>query len=245
MTHTLNITLNLRIRPNQIYDFRGAFISLATRSGIPDEDVSWIANEKYDKGNWGQSLSQYPRVQYRIRDGFAQIWAINEGRKAIEKLIRRKALSQFTLHDASYPLQVTETEKETFTLRSSDKMEEYLLFHYVPHEDGNDKEYHTLDTMVDKIRLLERLITNGILKSFTSLDIVYPLDFKPKLIITDIISKDKAAYKTKDKNTRKPILKRPLSYFIKFKCSLILPEGFAIGHHKSLGYGPMFRVENS
>ena len=245
MLQTLTLTLDLRIRPNQIYDFRGAFISLAAGSGITDEDVSWIANEKYEKGIWGQSLSQYPRVQYRIRDGYAQIWSINEGRKAIEKLIKRKSLVQFTIHDVSYPLQVTETEKETFTLRSGDKMEDYLLFHYVPHEDGNDKEYHTQETMVDKIRLLERLITNGILKSLSSLEIPQLVDYKPSLSIIDIISKDKAVYKTKDKNTRKPIVKRPLSYFIKFKCSLILPEGFAIGHHKSLGYGAIYRIENS
>ena len=245
MTQTLTLTFDLRIRPNQIYDFRGAFIFLAAGSGITDEDVSWIANEKYEKGNWGQSLSQYPRVQYRIRDGHAQIWAINEGRKAIEKLIKRKSFEQFTIQDVSYPLQVIETEKETFTLQSSDDQQTYLLFHYVPHEDGNDKEYHTQDTMVDKVRLLERLITNGILKSMTSLGIVHPEDYKPSLSIIDIISKDKAVYKTKDKNNRKPIVKHPLSYFIKFKCNLILPEGFAIGHHKSLGYGAMYRIENS
>ena len=245
MLQTLTLTFNLRIRPNQIYDFRGAFISLAAESGMPDEDVSWIANEKYVKGNWGQSLSQYPRVQYRIKDGYAQIWAINEGRKAIEKLIKRKVLQQFTIQDVSYPLQVVETEKETFTLHSGDKPQTYLLFHYVPHEDGNDKEYHTLDTMVEKIRLLERLITYGILKSLISLGIEHPDDNKTSSSIKDIISKDKAVYKTKEKSTGKPLSKHPMSYFIKFKSNLILPDGFAIGHHKSLGYGAMYKVDNS
>ncbi|MBK9257716.1 MAG: hypothetical protein IPM42_19840 [Saprospiraceae bacterium] len=245
MIHTLTLTFDLSIRPNQIYDFRGAFIFLAAGSGISDEDVSWIANEKYEKGNWGQSLSQYPRVQYRIKEGHAQIWAINEGRKAIEKLIRRKALEHFTIQDVTYPLQVIETEKETFTLQSSDDLQTYLLFHYVPHEDGHDKEYHTQDTMVDKVRLLERLITNGILKSLISLGIDYPADQKAEVTIIDIIAKDKAVYKTKDKNTRKPVIKHPLSYFIKFRSNLILPHGFSIGHHKSLGYGAMYRIEKS
>lgn len=245
MTQTLTLTFDRHIRPNQVYDFRGAFISLAANTGLSDEEVSWIANEKYEKGKWGQSLSQYPRVQYRIRNGHAQIWAINEGRKAIEKLIRRKSLEQFTMHDVSYPLNVTETEKETFTLQSNEDKQTYLLFHYVPLEEGRDKEYHEQETMADKIRLLERLITNGILKSLSSLNLVIPPGYKPEICLLDIIAKDTAVYKTKDKTTGKPIKKYPLSYFIKFNCNMILPEGFAIGHHKSLGYGAMYRIENS
>lgn len=244
MTHTLTITFDIALHPNKIYDFRGAFISLAASSGISDKDISWISNEEYEKGNWGNAIDQYPRVQYRVNQGQLQIWAINEGRKAMERLINKNILQHFTLQNKLTPLQIIKIEKESFTIHKDTDMHSYLLFHYVPCDEVKEKIYHQMGTMVEKVQYLEQLISKGISNAFLSLSVRDNNDLVTKVTIVDIIKKDKAVYKTKDKKSRKPITKHPLSYFIKFKTDILLPDGFAIGNHKSQGYGAIYKIED-
>lgn len=98
--------------------------------------------------------------------------------------------------------------------------------------------------MVEKVQYLEQLISKGISNAFLSLSVRDNNDLVTKVTIVDIIKKDKAVYKTKDKKSRKPITKHPLSYFIKFKTDILLPDGFAIGNHKSQGYGAIYKIED-
>ncbi|MFZ1560576.1 MAG: hypothetical protein WAT37_11665 [Saprospiraceae bacterium] len=244
MTHTLTITFNLTLPPNKIYDFRGAFISMAANSGISDKDISWISNEEYENGNWGNAIDQYPRVQYRVNQGELQIWAVNEGRKAIERLVNKKNLQHFTLQNKLTPLQIIKIEKESFTIHKDTDMHSYLLFHYVPCDEVKEKIYHQMGTMVEKVQYLEQLISKGIYNALLSLSVPNIGDIGSKVTLVDIIKKDKAIYKTKDKKSKKPILKHPLSYFIKFKSDILLPNGFAVGNYKSQGYGAMYKIED-
>lgn len=239
-THTLSITFNLRLRPSQLFDFRGAFIDMAAGSRVlSDDDLSLLSNRPYNKGVWHkQTIERYPRFHYRWDNGHAQLWAIGEGVAVIKKIINAGILQHFVIEETAIPLHIIrESEKETKSLYIMDQKKDYLLFHYIPYAEGADGAYHVLADMHERLNLLATLIKNGVIIAASSLGNEIADADKANVIITDIIHKEKAKYIVKDKTTGKRLIQRPLSYFIRMRSDMAIPDGFAIGQHKALGYG--------
>lgn len=239
-TYTLSITFNLRLRPSQLFGFRGAFIDMAAGSGVlSDDELSFLSNRIHTQGVWHtHTIERYPRIHYRWDNGNAQLWAIGEGVAVIKKIINSGILEHFVIEETSIPLHIIrESEKEKKSLYIMDQKKDYLLFHYIPYADGADSAYHTLTNMYEKVNLLTTLIKNGLIMAASSLGNEIADADKANVIITDIIHKEKAKYIVKDKATGKRLIQRPLSYFIRMKSDMAIPDGFAIGQHKALGYG--------
>ena len=233
------MSFTLDLRPNQIYDFRGAFIDMAVRSGkLKDEDISLLANRTHAKGEWGNERDHYPLIQYRVEDGLACIFAVDAGVEVLEKVIHHKLAEDFVMRNRHLPFEVKSSYKQERAIKSSAKGETYLLFHYLPYDQYNDHEYHAAPVMTDKIAVLEQTIQNAILNTLKEFGIKIK---EVKVTIVDIIHKDKATYKTKDKN-EKPVFEELVSYFMKIDCNVVALDQIAIGKHKSLGYGVLKKL---
>jgi len=228
----------MRLRPNQIYDFRGAFIDMAVKSQkVIDDHISLLANRSYQNGIWGKSLNHYPYIQYRIDGSYAEVCGMGTGIKVIEKLINKKILESYRFQDRNIPLYIVQSQKQSLVIFKNIPVE-YFLFHYIPYDETDDHEYHSKSTMIDKISILEKTISNGIRYALIAFDIeIGNIDVE----IIDIITKDKAKYKTKDINDKEVKLTMN-SYFIKMRSSIQNLDQLSIGKHKSLGYGVIRKV---
>jgi hypothetical protein len=230
--------LNMQLRPNQIYDFRGAFIDHAVRSKkISDEHITLLANRTYKDGTWGKSEQQYPLVQYRISDGHIEIVSFGDGIQVIDRLVHLGMMTQFTIQHQSFPLHVHQTNRQSLIIH--DVAEEvYMLFHYVPYGHKDDHLYHAQTSMVAKIGILQDSISHAIQYTLEGFGIV-----KDKVVveIIDIITKDKASYKTRDHEDN-AIKVQLTSYFLKIRCNVANLNQLSIGKHKSVGYGVIKKV---
>ena len=113
--------LNMMLRPNQIYDFRGAFIDHAVRSTkISDELITLLSNRNYKDGSWGESLQQYPMIQYRISDKCIEIVCFGDGIKAMDKLVHLGILKHFTIQHQPFPLQLEQSNRQSLIIDNGD-----------------------------------------------------------------------------------------------------------------------------
>jgi hypothetical protein len=230
--------LNMRLRPNQIYDFRGAFIDMAVRSNkVTDDEISLLANRSYQNGVWGKSLNHYPYIQYRVDGSNVEVCGMGQGIKVIEKLINKKILESYTFQDRHIPLYIDQSQKQSLVIFENVPVE-YFLFHYIPYDETDDHVYHAKSTMIDKISVLEKTISNGIKHALKAFDVEIE---NIEVEIIDIITKDKAKYKTKDINDKEVKITMN-SYFIKMRSTIQNLDQLSIGKHKSLGYGVIRKV---
>lgn len=239
MLQTQSLSFDFSLRPNQIYDFRGAFIYMVASSGkINDEGISILSNRSYQKGVWGNVLDQYPLIQYRVEDGKASICAFGDGITVIEKILHLRIADQFTIRNRKIPLHVISTHKRERYISENANGETYLLFHYLPYDQYSDHEYHAASTMVNKIEVLQNTINFAISNTVKALDQSIS---SPNVIIIDIIHKDKASYKTRTPDDR-PLKETLTSYFLKIRCNVSNLDQLSIGKHKSVGYGVIRKV---
>ncbi len=239
MLQTLSLTFDLHLRPNQIYDFRGAFIDMvASSEKINDNGISMLSNRTYQNGEWGNVIDQYPLIQYRVEDGKASICAFGEGIALIEKILHQRITDQFTIRNQRIPLHVISTHKQERFISENVDGETYMIFHYLPYDQYSDHDYHAAATMCDKIVVLQNTINHAISNTLNALG---QKVLTPNVIILDIIHKDKASYKTRDHEDR-PVKMELTSYFLKIRCNVTNLDQLSIGKHKSVGYGVIRKV---
>jgi len=242
MIRTQSITFDLAMKPQQIFDFRGAFIDMVRSSKLTKQEKELFSNrEEAPDGSKGKAIERYPLIQYRWAEGKALIWAMNEGVDAIKKLVKSKIFDQFTIQNQHVPLLVTHTsEKELVALRiDEERAHLYLVFHFVPFGQDKEKEYHSMPTYIEKIKVLEQVLLNELV--LLTYAVGMKTDKKITVEIVDIIRKSNARYKTKNSDGSYMVIE-PQSYFMKIRSNIVLPEGIAIGRHKAYGYGIIIPV---
>ena len=231
--NTLSVTFDLRIKPQQLYDFRGAMIALA---GM-DRDL--FHNREITNGQWGKPMNRYPLIQYRVNEGRAAIWAMNEGIEALRSVMDRDGIPRFEMYGTETPLRIFEQrEQQGFAPKISREQQLYRLRHYIPLNEDKYAAYTTAQNYNERISLLEQLILNElVLYTYAA---QWPLGSKQKIKVRlyDILHQSDAKYRTKE-DGGKDIEKHYKSYDLLFHTNALLPEGIALGRHKSLGYGVM------
>lgn len=230
--HTLLLTLNLKIKPNQIRNFRAAILEL---TGI-EKDV--FHNRKNDSEQWGNPIERYPKIQYRIQDGYAQIWAMNEGAKALKKLIKNHCIKGLNLMDVEQDvaiLQHTEVDAPQATFSKQKKC--YIIKKWIPFNDEKYETYKQAANFKERLKLLEQLLLNEIILFSYAAQWTLKSTEKIKVEINDIHTISKAKYTTYNKENNKRIERNYRAYTLSFWCNATLPENIALGRHKSVGYG--------
>lgn len=230
--HTLQHTFQLKIKPQQIYDFRGAIIDLAG----PENDL--FHNREFKNGIWGNPIERYPKIQYRVDDGCASIWAMDEGVKALKKIMRKGMIANFEMYGTETPLQtIKEKENKGFQPAVTKDWHYYNLKHFIPMNTKKFEEYKSLITYKEKIALIEKIIVDEILLlSYAVTDWNLTKKQWVKVEIIDIFQKTAARLKTK-KNNGDFFTAHPNSYYLQFRTNALLPAGIALGRHKAYGYG--------
>lgn len=236
--HTLQHTFQLKIKPQQIYDFRGAMIDVAG----PENDL--FHNRVYKNGVWGDPIERYPKIQYRIDNGFATIWAIDEAVKALKKLLKKDGIPTFEMYGVHTPLQsIKEKENNGFEPSVTTNWQYYTLKHFIPFNPKKYEEYKSKPTYKEKISVLEKIIVDEILLFSYAIHWQIPKTSVVKVELCDILQQSAARLKTKKENGDF-FTAYPTSYYLQFRTNALLPTGIALGRHKAYGYGILETIEH-
>lgn len=225
------LIFDLPLRHDQLPGFRGAFAALAGR----EHDV--FHNHDNDAGSDREYKHRYPLVQYRVHDGRAAVVGINEGADGLERLVKGRALEQFEMNGYAVPLEVVHSRKErglSVAVLPGDEGRVYRIYHYLPLGPENYRDYKGLPSLVDKVRMLERLLQNHIVSMALGTGGVLGKDDVVQVVLQDI-----------DRVQKVKVLGTAMMAFdVVFRVNVELPEGIGLGRKVAFGFGAVWGIEN-
>jgi len=219
---TLTVTFDTEIEFKEIPLFRGAVLkSLGDKANLLYHNHTSDHTFRYS----------YPLVQYKCIHGKAAIVCVEEGVDLIGQILselygtinigkRKTEYKVDTVHSSKVPIQI-ENELSVFQLRN-----------WLPLNSQNYQQYQNTEELVEKIKILERVLTGNILSFLKGIDI--HLEEQLIVHITDIISQ-KAVYYKKIKL---------MAFDIRFKTNISLPSYIGVGKNTSVGCGLLSKITN-
>lgn len=235
--HTTSISFNLPLAEHQIPRFRQSILQI---EGL---DHRLYHNSNFDEEGNQLNQHRYPLIQYRTFEGYANIWALNEGAKQLESDLKKKKLQTFFWHRKPMDVALIRhfsnaADAAEFT---GDRFIRYHLKNYLPlsnNKSGRGEEssydrFEKAEIFAEKIKVIERVIVSHlILFSYAAGWQLSPNQQLQSKII-DITDVSRGVYKKQSHEKEK--------YFRKFDLIVAvnarLPDGIAIGNQVSLGYG--------
>lgn len=210
---TLTIQFDTPLRRSEIPLFRGAIIA-----AIPSSNILFHNHD-------GTSLRySYPLIQYKRIGGRAAITCIGKGIDAMEELFVN---ANYTLKIGrrEVDLKIESIKAEDVDVSISPSPISYRIHEWLPLNEKHNKQFHSTESIVERVRLLEQILTGNILSLLKGLDIF--IDFQLQSVITDF-------------TIRSPIIYKHIKLTnvdLSFNVNINLPQQIGIGRHSSMGAG--------
>ena len=219
---TLTVFYNTEISDKEIPLFRGAVLKiLGDKANILFHNHTGEDTFRYS----------YPLVQYKRLNGKATITCIEEGVDLVGQILS-ELYGPLTIGQREAICQVAEVKASKTPVDIDDSMSAYQLFHWLPLNSSNYALYQNTDELVEKIKILERVLTGNILSFLKGVDI--HVDEHLRLGITEILKQQVASYKQV----------KLMSFNLKFKANITLPSFIGIGKNASIGNGIIKKINN-
>lgn len=242
--HITTISFNLPLSENEIPVFKKAILNI---EGISQE---WYNNKVISETGEEKNLVRYPPIQFRVLDGYATLWAINEGAKILEADLKSKKLLRFFWNGQERSFRLIRhftNASETADYLPDTKSLSYRLCNYLPltsNASGNSsgsshQQYKQARTFVQKIKILEKVITSHLVLFSYAAGWKLNAEQKLKVELVDITSLSAGVYKKGSVEKEKHFKKFDLI----IRLNARLPDGIALGSQVSLGYGVLQQLE--
>ena len=217
---TLTVFYDTEISNREIPLFRGAVLKhLGDKANILYHNHTGEDTFRYS----------YPLVQYKRLNGKAAITCIEEGVDLVGQILS-ELYGPLTIGQREIVCQVSEVKASKTPVEIEESVSTYQLFHWLPLNSSNYVLYQKTDELVEKIKILERVLTGNILSFLKGVDI--HLDEQVRLSITEILKQQVVSYKQV----------KLMSFDLKFKANITLPPFIGIGKNASVGYGIVKRI---
>ena len=214
----LSIRFANEISQQEIPLFRGAVIhSLENKSIL-------FHNHEGEKFRYA-----YPLIQYKRINGKAAIVCIGKGVESIHDLFSSENF-QYQIGEKTMVMLIESIHTHQEPIGYSDEIIRYKLHNWLPLNSNNYQLYINANSLVDKITILERVLTGNILSFLKGIDIY--LEEQLKINITDITSQHLATYKRI----------KLMTFDIDFETNITLPSHIGIGKNASVGYGTLTKI---
>ena len=222
LLRTLTLSFDLPIYARQIPNWRSAFIEMAgwqndlfhnhNTTGIPKAQAS------------SKHHFRYPLVQYRMRDGKAALFAINEGADALQQVL---ASSDWKLNwqGETRQLKVEDFRMQEHYFRMLPQPKKYKLFKWVALNSDNFSKWQNCRNAAERAMLLENILAANLIVLFASFG--WRLPERMDVCLDRILHESRIV--NKDVSM--------LAFDVAFSCNVLLPPLMAIGKSVSKGYG--------
>ena len=214
---TLLLTFHLPLHHKAISSWRGAFVEMAGR------DTDLLHNHNNAEPAGGLKY-RYPLVQYRVNQGMAALFAINEGIEAIQEILLTK---KWELNWKDKPTRlalICEPEQHRQVL-CFDTPQRYHLQQYLPFNADNYERWQACGSLAEKVQLLERMIRGHVLSCLWGLG--WKGSEEIRINLQDVGQPQFLSFKTQ----------RLLSFDLIFDSNADLPSGLGLGKAASTGFG--------
>ena len=134
--------------------------------------------------------------------------------------------------DEKLELKVDRLDLKTTTLNIWDTQFSYSLYRWQALNEKNYRQYNSLTSLTEKIKMLERILTGNILSFAKGID--WHIEQQVRLTITDI--------PLERLNKMKDIQVAAID--VRFNCNVGLPDWIGLGKGVSKGFGVVRRVKD-
>ncbi len=217
---TLILQFTNELTQNDIPKFRGAVIA-----SLKEKNILYH-NHIEDNFRYAYPLIQYKRIHQK-----AAIICIGEGVKAIHELFASDNFL-FKIGEKEVEMKMDYAKAYDNDICIRDTIQHYRIRNWLPLNSENYAKYQSADNLVEKIQILERVLTGNILSFLKGVNIFLEEQFD--LHITEITDQKPATYKKV----------RLMAFDIEFKTNLSLPQYIGIGKNASMGFGTLTTITN-
>lgn len=209
------------IRSQDVPLFRGAVIASMEKKNV------LLHNHEDNRLRYS-----YPLIQYKCIHKKAAVMGVGKGVEVISQILTAQNFNYKIGHEQLEMKIESVNAFENEILLSEGIFYQYRLHNWLPLNSGNYKKYQNSGNMVERVMMLERVLTGNILSLLKGLDI--HLEEKLELNITDIKGQHIIKYKDVGR----------MAFDIEFKANMILPQYIGIGKSASVGYGMLTIIAN-
>lgn len=210
------------LAPHELPCFRAAVIERTERASAA------FHNHRDPEGYY----YRYPLIQYKIDHGRAAIVCIDDGADEIHHLLQQRDLTlrigerteAFTIEDVRLHYVQVQTWQTTFR---------YRLLNWIALNQENYPRYMALDSEIDRLQLLERILTGNLLAFAKSIG--WRVEERLSTRITRLHDRRFLPYKGQD----------VLTFSLEFTTNVSLPDYVGIGKGSSVGFGVVWRSRKS
>lgn len=214
---TLSLCFNLPLRPDRVYDWRGA---VAASAGHQLEEFHNHVTTEQEVYHY-----RYPLIHYRSQGGRASIWACGDGVELVHNWLRDTNLNAFTMNKHRRSLRVDCIVEKPFHLQPTTTHRHYRLLDWLALNQDNYKRWRKLETLHERIDLLQDILTGQLLGFATAAGWRLPTDFKAELVN---LSKMRAETV---KGTKR------IAFNVIYRAPVLLPPDLALGRSVAFGFG--------
>lgn len=219
---TLIIKFKNEITPNEISGFRGAVVQITEGSNI-------LFHNHIDDKTYRYS---YPLIQYHRIHKCASIVCIGDGTDAIGDFFSNLK-SNVKIGEKSVELAIDNVKAAQTTIRTWDTMFTYKLTKWLPLNSRNFEKYKTLEGLVKKTEMLEKIFIGNIL-SFTK---GVGIHVNSKILCNIIWFEELHSLEYKGAHMT--------AFNVMLKSNISIPDFISLGKGASLGFGSITRVRAS
>jgi hypothetical protein len=217
---TLLVTFSNDISHAPISAFRGAVIEKVGRE-----------NQLFHNHTGETYIYRYPLIQYKKIFGRPGIFCLDAGVDEIHKLFSHRDWS-IDLQGEKIDLKVDRLDMKTTSINVWEKSFEYALWNWQALNEENWKRYLELNSMVEKVAMLEKILTANILSFAKGID--WHIDKPVKVVIKDLkLERDS---RMKDIKVR--------TFDVDFSSNVYLPDFMGLGKGVSNGFGIIRKKRN-
>ena len=218
----LQIIFDTEILGRQISAFRGA---IAEKVGL--ENILF-----HNHTNSGFRYS-YPLIQYKRINKKAAIICVEQGVDEIYHLFNNPNWN-LNLNGEVFKMKIEKLHVNSFNLNVWDKFFHYRIFNWIALNPENHKKYQETDSLIERIGLLENILTANILSFAKGIDWQLESDKKIELKITNILNEKTTIYKEMPR----------VIFNVEFKTNVFIPQHIGLGKAASHGYGVVYIKKN-
>ena len=216
----LKIIFEQEIKPYQVSKLRGAIANLIGNDGVLFHNHLSDNKLRYS----------YPLIQYKIANKKATLICIDKGTNEVNMLFNKDNLD-IDLEGTRLNLTINSLNANYHIMQVWDKFFNYSIVNWLGLNSKNYEIYNKMDSEVERIQFLEKILVGNILSMAKGLGI--NVDKKIELKIQKIESSRVIKYKDAD-----------LTVFnMKFKANFFIPNNLGLGKGVSHGYGNVREIK--
>lgn len=211
--HLVKIIFKQHLSQRDLSRFRGVVIGLADNDQL---------THNHDGSGFKYS---YPKIQYKIINGHPAIIGIGEGGLLLKRIFTDKTSFSCHLGYREVLFEIGAVEDIYSEIALTDRLYSYHIDRWQPLNNRNLPEFNRCTGLLDRVVLLEKILTGNILSCAKGLGV-----FFRERIVCKIDSLDydgNTAYKGVEM----------LNFSADFKTNVLLPQWIGLGKSASLNHG--------